>query len=240
MTIIECPRESDVLDAIDSRRWPHRVDRELVEHVAVLRNLLGRPRPSPPPCAKITARPGRKPTSLRRVRCGGAPRCGPASKPSATRPGPITVAYGVAAVAALVLALAVELVRVADGSRLCVVVCVSPDDRVHVAAHASPARGARRAPRDRAGRVLPRALRRITSHSHRRSTTKIRKSRSFMKISCTQSSSCVFVCFVSSWLGDAAGQRGSWEIRSRARFPYCASPSSFAANIRASSGLRVL
>jgi hypothetical protein len=34
MTIIECPRESDVLDAIDSKRWPHRVDRELVDHVA--------------------------------------------------------------------------------------------------------------------------------------------------------------------------------------------------------------
>jgi hypothetical protein len=34
MTIIECPRESDVLDAIDSKRWPHRVDTELVDHVA--------------------------------------------------------------------------------------------------------------------------------------------------------------------------------------------------------------
>jgi hypothetical protein len=34
MTIIECPRESDVLDAIDSKRWPHRADRELVDHVA--------------------------------------------------------------------------------------------------------------------------------------------------------------------------------------------------------------
>ena len=33
-TMIECPRESDVLDAIDSKRWPHRVDRELVDHVA--------------------------------------------------------------------------------------------------------------------------------------------------------------------------------------------------------------
>jgi len=31
---IECPRESDVLDALASKRWPHRVDRELVDHVA--------------------------------------------------------------------------------------------------------------------------------------------------------------------------------------------------------------
>jgi hypothetical protein len=34
MNMIECPRESDVLDAIDSKRWPHRVDQELVDHVA--------------------------------------------------------------------------------------------------------------------------------------------------------------------------------------------------------------
>ena len=34
MTIIECPRESDVLDAIDAKRWPHRVNQELVDHVA--------------------------------------------------------------------------------------------------------------------------------------------------------------------------------------------------------------
>jgi hypothetical protein len=34
MTLIECPRESDVLDALASKRWPHRVDRELVDHVA--------------------------------------------------------------------------------------------------------------------------------------------------------------------------------------------------------------
>ena len=34
MTPTECPRESDVLDAIDSKRWPQRVDRELVDHVA--------------------------------------------------------------------------------------------------------------------------------------------------------------------------------------------------------------
>jgi len=32
--LIECPRESDVLDALASARWPHRVDRELADHVA--------------------------------------------------------------------------------------------------------------------------------------------------------------------------------------------------------------
>jgi hypothetical protein len=32
--MIECPRESDVLDALASKRWPHRVDRDLVDHVA--------------------------------------------------------------------------------------------------------------------------------------------------------------------------------------------------------------
>jgi heme A synthase len=31
---IECPRESDVLDAVVSARWPHRVTRELADHVA--------------------------------------------------------------------------------------------------------------------------------------------------------------------------------------------------------------
>jgi hypothetical protein len=31
---IECPRESDVLDAVASARWPHRVARELTEHVS--------------------------------------------------------------------------------------------------------------------------------------------------------------------------------------------------------------
>jgi hypothetical protein len=34
MTIIECPRESDVLDAIASEKWPHRVGPELAAHVA--------------------------------------------------------------------------------------------------------------------------------------------------------------------------------------------------------------
>jgi len=33
-TMIECPREPDVLDALASQRWPHRVGRELVDHVA--------------------------------------------------------------------------------------------------------------------------------------------------------------------------------------------------------------
>jgi hypothetical protein len=32
--MLECPRESDVLDALASARWPHRVDRELADHVA--------------------------------------------------------------------------------------------------------------------------------------------------------------------------------------------------------------
>jgi heme A synthase len=31
---IECPRESDVLDAVASARWPHRVTQELADHVA--------------------------------------------------------------------------------------------------------------------------------------------------------------------------------------------------------------
>jgi uncharacterized protein (DUF2062 family) len=32
--MLECPRESDVLDALASQRWPQRAERELVEHVA--------------------------------------------------------------------------------------------------------------------------------------------------------------------------------------------------------------
>jgi heme A synthase len=31
---IECPRESDVLDAVASARWPYRVPRELADHVS--------------------------------------------------------------------------------------------------------------------------------------------------------------------------------------------------------------
>ena len=34
MNLIECPRETDVLDALASKRWPHRVDRDLADHVA--------------------------------------------------------------------------------------------------------------------------------------------------------------------------------------------------------------
>lgn len=34
MTLSECPRESDVLDAVASARWPDRVKPELVAHVA--------------------------------------------------------------------------------------------------------------------------------------------------------------------------------------------------------------
>ena len=32
--LVECPREVDVLDALASARWPHRVDAELSTHVA--------------------------------------------------------------------------------------------------------------------------------------------------------------------------------------------------------------
>jgi hypothetical protein len=34
MRPFECPREQDVLDALASRRWPHRCDEELRAHVA--------------------------------------------------------------------------------------------------------------------------------------------------------------------------------------------------------------
>ena len=34
MTLVECPREADVLDALASARWPNRVDRDLRDHVA--------------------------------------------------------------------------------------------------------------------------------------------------------------------------------------------------------------
>jgi hypothetical protein len=33
VTIIECPRESDVLDAVASEKWPYRVAAELADHV---------------------------------------------------------------------------------------------------------------------------------------------------------------------------------------------------------------
>ncbi len=44
MTLIECPRESDVLDAVASGKWPHRVAPELAGHVA-----------SCPVCADVVA-----------------------------------------------------------------------------------------------------------------------------------------------------------------------------------------
>ena len=31
--MMECPRESDVLDAVASEKWPHRVDAELADQV---------------------------------------------------------------------------------------------------------------------------------------------------------------------------------------------------------------
>ena len=37
MTLIECPRESDVLDAVAAGKWPNRVAFELAEHVASCR-----------------------------------------------------------------------------------------------------------------------------------------------------------------------------------------------------------
>jgi hypothetical protein len=107
MTIIECPRESDVLDAIDSRRWPHRVDRELVEHVA-----------SCEICSDVltvaaamredhgaTWREADIPSSGQ-VWWRAEMRARQQAMRDASRP--ITIAYGVAAVAALVLALAVS------------------------------------------------------------------------------------------------------------------------------------
>ena len=44
MTLIECPRESDVLDAVAAHKWPHRVAPELAEHMA-----------SCPVCADVVA-----------------------------------------------------------------------------------------------------------------------------------------------------------------------------------------
>ena len=37
MKLIECPRESDVLDAVASEKWPNRVGPELASHVASCR-----------------------------------------------------------------------------------------------------------------------------------------------------------------------------------------------------------
>jgi len=105
MTIIECPRESDVLDAIDSKRWPHRVDRELVDHVA-----------SCDICSDVLAvaaamREDRDATwqeaslpSSGQVWWRAEMRVRQEAIRAASRP--ITVAYGVAASAALVLMVA--------------------------------------------------------------------------------------------------------------------------------------
>jgi hypothetical protein len=107
MTIIECPRESDVLDAIDSKRWPHRVDQELVEHVA-----------SCEICSDVLAvaaamredhdatwREADIPSSGQ-VWWRAEMRARQQAIREASRP--ITIAYGVAAVAALVLAVTVS------------------------------------------------------------------------------------------------------------------------------------
>jgi hypothetical protein len=107
MTMIECPRESDVLDAIDSKRWPHRADQELVEHVA-----------SCEICSDVLA----VATAIREdhgaiLQEGSIPSSGQAwwraemrARQEAIREAsrPITIAYGVATVAALVLAVAVS------------------------------------------------------------------------------------------------------------------------------------
>jgi hypothetical protein len=107
MTMIECPRESDVLDAIDSRRWPHRVSRELADHVAACEI-----------CSDVLAvatamREDQKATwqeagipSSGQVWWRAEMRARQQAMRDASRP--ITIAYGVAAVAALVLALAVS------------------------------------------------------------------------------------------------------------------------------------
>jgi hypothetical protein len=105
MTIIECPRESDVLDAIDSRRWPHRVSRELADHVSACEI-----------CSDVLA----VATALREDQKAtwqeaGIPSSGQVwwraemrARQEAIRAAsrPITVAYGVAAFAALVLVVA--------------------------------------------------------------------------------------------------------------------------------------
>jgi hypothetical protein len=105
MTMIECPRESDVLDAIDSKRWPHRVDQELAEHVA-----------SCEICSDVLAvaaamredhdatRQDASLPSSGQVWWRAEMRVRQEAIRAASRP--ITVAYGVAACAVLVLAVA--------------------------------------------------------------------------------------------------------------------------------------
>jgi hypothetical protein len=105
MTIIECPRESDVLDAIDSKRWPHRVSRELADHVTTCEI-----------CSDVLAvatamREDQKATwqeagipSSGQVWWRAEMRARQEAIRAASRP--ITVAYSVAAFAALVLVVA--------------------------------------------------------------------------------------------------------------------------------------
>jgi hypothetical protein len=107
MKVIECPRESDVLDAIDSNRWPLRVERELVDHVAGCEI-----------CSDVlTVAAAMREDHDATWREASIPSSGQAwwraemrARQQAIRDAsrPITVAYGVAAVAALVLAVAVS------------------------------------------------------------------------------------------------------------------------------------
>ena len=40
MTLIECPRESEVLDAVAAGKWPNRVAFELAEHAITVNTIL--------------------------------------------------------------------------------------------------------------------------------------------------------------------------------------------------------
>lgn len=105
MTLIECPRESDVLDAIDAKRWPDRVDRELADHVA-----------SCEICSDVlTVAAAMREDHAATWHEASIPSSGQAwwraemrARQEAIRAAsrPITVAYGVAACAALVLMVA--------------------------------------------------------------------------------------------------------------------------------------
>jgi hypothetical protein len=107
--MIECPHESDVLDALASQRWPDRVDRALVDHVAsceicgdvlVVAAAMRHDRDAAWEEASLP--------SSGQVWWRAEMRARQEAIREASRP--ITVAYGVAAVAALVvLAVAVWL-----------------------------------------------------------------------------------------------------------------------------------
>ena len=107
MKVIECPRESDVLDAIDSKRWPLRVERELVDHVAACEicsdvlTVAAAMREDQGAIWQEASIP-----SSGQVWWRAEMRARQQAIREASRP--ITIAYGVAAVAALVLALAVS------------------------------------------------------------------------------------------------------------------------------------